>query len=66
MSWQGAVETTVTGLGYELVDAEKGAGGLLPGRNFPSRLSRYVLGAVQSIRRYRLGTFRRAAGVEVN
>jgi len=29
MSWQGAVETTVTGLGYELVDAEKGAGGLL-------------------------------------
>jgi len=29
MSWQSAVETTVTGLGYELVDAEKGAGGLL-------------------------------------
>ncbi len=29
MSWQNAVETTVTGLGYELVDAEKGAGGLL-------------------------------------
>ena len=29
MSWQGAVETTVTGLGYELVDAEKSAGGLL-------------------------------------
>ena len=26
MSWQGAVETTVTGLGYELVDAEKSAG----------------------------------------
>ncbi len=29
MNWQAAVETTVTGLGYELVDAEKGAGGLL-------------------------------------
>jgi ribosome maturation factor RimP len=29
MSWQGAVETTVKGLGYELVDAEKSAGGLL-------------------------------------
>jgi ribosome maturation factor RimP len=29
MNWQGAVERTVCGLGYELVDAEKGAGGLL-------------------------------------
>ncbi|MEP7058892.1 MAG: ribosome maturation factor RimP [Caldimonas sp.] len=29
MSWQGAIETTVKGLGYELVDAEKSAGGLL-------------------------------------
>ena len=29
MNWQGAIETTVTGLGYELVDAEKSAGGLL-------------------------------------
>ena len=29
MNWQSAVERTVTGLGYELVDAEKGAGGLL-------------------------------------
>ena len=28
-NWQSAVERTVTGLGYELVDAEKGAGGLL-------------------------------------
>ncbi|HWH82217.1 MAG TPA: ribosome maturation factor RimP [Burkholderiaceae bacterium] len=28
-NWQGAVERTVTGLGYELVDAEKSAGGLL-------------------------------------
>jgi ribosome maturation factor RimP len=29
MNWQSAVERTVTGLGYELVDAEKSAGGLL-------------------------------------
>jgi ribosome maturation factor RimP len=29
MNWQRAVEGTVTGLGYELVDADKGAGGLL-------------------------------------
>ncbi len=29
MSWQNAVEATVIGLGYELVDAEKGVGGLL-------------------------------------
>ena len=29
MSWQSAVERTVVGMGYELVDAEKGAGGLL-------------------------------------
>jgi ribosome maturation factor RimP len=29
MSWQSAVERTVTGLGYDLVDAEKSAGGLL-------------------------------------
>lgn len=29
MTWQGAIETTVSGLGYELVDAEKSAGGLL-------------------------------------
>ena len=28
-SWQRAVEDTVTGLGYDLVDAEKSAGGLL-------------------------------------
>ena len=28
-NWQSAVERTVTGLGYELVDAEKSAGGLL-------------------------------------
>ena len=29
MNWQRAVDGTVTGLGYELVDADKGAGGLL-------------------------------------
>lgn len=29
MSWQTAVETTVTGLGYDLVDCERSAGGLL-------------------------------------
>ena len=29
MNWQSAVERTVTGLGYDLVDADKGAGGLL-------------------------------------
>lgn len=29
MTWQSAVERTVTGMGYDLVDAEKGAGGLL-------------------------------------
>jgi ribosome maturation factor RimP len=29
MAWQGAVERTVVGMGYELVDVEKGAGGLL-------------------------------------
>lgn len=28
-SWQGAIERTVTGLGYELVDTERTAGGLL-------------------------------------
>lgn len=29
MGWQAAIETALKGLGYELVDAEKGAGGLL-------------------------------------
>ena len=28
-SWQDAIERTVTGLGYELVDTERSAGGLL-------------------------------------
>jgi ribosome maturation factor RimP len=29
MSWQGAIETTVTGFGYELVECERAAAGLL-------------------------------------
>lgn len=29
MNWPAAIETTVTGLGYELVDCERSAGGLL-------------------------------------
>ena len=40
--WQGSIERTVTGLGYDLVDVERSAGGLLrvtidrlPGRNYP-------------------------------
>lgn len=43
MSWQLAVERTVTGLGYELVDLERSGGGLLrvfidrvPGENYPT------------------------------
>ncbi len=36
MNWQSAVERTVTGLGYDLVDAEKSVGGLL--RVFIDRL----------------------------
>jgi ribosome maturation factor RimP len=43
MSWQDSVERTVTGLGYELVDCERSAGGLLciyldrvPGHSYPS------------------------------
>jgi ribosome maturation factor RimP len=42
MSWQSCVESTVTGLGYDLVDAERSARGLLrvyidrvPGRLYP-------------------------------
>ena len=29
MSWQGAIERTVTGMGYDVVDTERSAGGLL-------------------------------------
>lgn len=43
MNWQHAVEGTVTGLGYELVDLERTGGGLLrvfidrqAGRNYPT------------------------------
>ena len=43
MSWSQAVEKTVSGLGYELVDVERSAGGLLrvyidrvPGRVYPT------------------------------
>jgi ribosome maturation factor RimP len=43
MGWQAAIERTVEGLGYELVDVERSAGGLLrvtidrmPGRTYPS------------------------------
>jgi ribosome maturation factor RimP len=43
MNWQGAVERTVTGLGYELVDVERSAGGLL--RVFIDRLPSVRSGA---------------------
>lgn len=43
MNWQAAVEKTVTGLGYELVECERGSQGLLrvfidrlPGKTYPS------------------------------
>lgn len=49
MSWSQAVEKTVTGLGYELVDVERSAGGLLrvyidrvPGRAYPSGEHEFV------------------------
>jgi len=49
MSWQQAIERTVTGLGYELVDLERTGGGLLrvtidrvPGRTYPSSDSAFV------------------------
>lgn len=45
MSWQASVERTVTGLGYDLVDVERSARGLLrvfidrvPGRAYPEAL----------------------------
>jgi ribosome maturation factor RimP len=50
MSWQQAVERTVTGLGYELIDLEKSGGGLLrvtidrvPGHSYPTGASEFVL-----------------------
>lgn len=49
MSWSQAVEKTVTGLGYELVDVERSAGGLLrvyidrvPGRAYPTGEHEFV------------------------
>lgn len=49
MSWSQAVEKTVTGMGYELVDVERSAGGLLrvyidrvPGRAYPTGEHEFV------------------------
>lgn len=49
MSWSQAVEKTVTGLGYELVDVERSTGGLLrvyidrvPGRTYPTGEQEFV------------------------
>lgn len=50
MSWPSAVERTVTGLGYDLVDVERSGGGLLrvtidrvPGQAYPTGDSEFVL-----------------------
>jgi ribosome maturation factor RimP len=50
MSWQQALERTVTGMGYDLVDVERSAGGLLrvtidrqPGHAYPTGVSEHVL-----------------------
>jgi ribosome maturation factor RimP len=50
MTWQQAVERTVTGLGYELVDLERSGGGLLratidrvPGKAYPTGAGEFVL-----------------------
>jgi ribosome maturation factor RimP len=50
MSWSSAVERTVTGLGFDLVDVERSGGGLLrvtidrvPGRAYPAGESEFVL-----------------------
>ena len=50
MSWQQALERTVTGLGYDLVDVERSAGGLLrvtidrlPGRAYSTGAGEFVL-----------------------
>ena len=49
MNWQSAVEKTVTGFGYELVDCERGSQGLLralidrvPGRAYDTGASEFV------------------------
>jgi ribosome maturation factor RimP len=48
-NWQAAIERTVLGLGYELVDVERTAGGLLrvlidrvPGKAYPGEASEFV------------------------
>ena len=50
MSWQAALERTITGMGYELVDVERSAGGSLrvtidrlPGQVYPTGASEFVL-----------------------
>lgn len=50
MSWQAALERTITGMGYDLVDVERSAGGLLrvtidrlPGQVYPTGPSDFVL-----------------------
>ena len=50
MTWQQAIDRTVTGLNYELVDLERTGGGLLrvtidrvPGRAYPTGESEFVL-----------------------
>ena len=50
MSWQAALERTVTGMGYDLVDVERSAGGLLrvtidrlPGRAYATGPGEFVL-----------------------
>ncbi len=50
MSWQQAIDKTVTGLGYELVDLERTGGGLLRvtidrvlGKSYPTGESEFVL-----------------------
>ena len=49
MNWQAAIERTVTGLGYELVEVERAARGLLrvtidrvPGHSYPGAASESV------------------------
>lgn len=50
VGWQQALERTVTGLGYDLVDVERSAGGLLrvtidrlPGRDYTTGVGEFVL-----------------------
>jgi ribosome maturation factor RimP len=49
MSWQQAIDRTVTGLGYELIELERSGGGLLriyidrvPGKEYPTGPGEYV------------------------